>query len=102
MAADNNAEFALKKSFGIDDGELDGESPQQCFCLGYELATIDTMLHYERRSFWKPYHTVNRDRVQAACEASGRLYKFKVLNDDWGEIHVAPYTEEPGRKVRNA
>jgi len=90
MAADNNAEFALQKSFGIDHGELKGQSRQQSFCLGYELATIDTMLHYEKRSFFKPYHTVNHLRIEAACKGSGRQYKFKVLNDDWGEVHVSP------------
>ena len=48
------------------------------------------MLFYEHKSFWKPVHTQNRERIEMACEASGRQFKFKWLNDDWGEIHVAP------------
>ena len=38
------AEFGLIKSFDIDNGELDGFTPQQCFVLGYELCQIDEAL----------------------------------------------------------
>jgi len=34
-------QFSLMRFFKIDDGELDGLRPQECFVLGYELAQID-------------------------------------------------------------
>ena len=39
------ASFGLFKPFGIDHGQLDGLSAQQCFVLGYELGEIETLLH---------------------------------------------------------
>lgn len=35
-----NKEFGLIESFDIDGNQLDGLSRQDCFVLGYELASI--------------------------------------------------------------
>ena len=87
------AEFGLKKSFGIDDGELDGLSSQQCFVLGYELAQIDHLLE-GKSEIRKPVHADNRLRIEAACQDSGRAHRLTWLPGDksetWLLLEVPP------------
>lgn len=57
--------FGLKRSFGIDDGELDGIPARDCFVLGYELALWDERLA-KQLPFSMLAHAENLDRMKAA------------------------------------
>lgn len=87
------ADFRMQKSFGIDDGELDGLSPQQCFVLGYELAQLDTLLR-RPAGFNKPVHAANRARIEASCQAENREFRLDWMADDpsesWLSLTVMP------------
>lgn len=84
--------FGLVRSFDIDDGELDGLTPQRCFVLGYELALIDGELSSPDQ-FQRTIHLENKERAGRACEKAGREHKFAFLHDDasenWVQLMVA-------------
>lgn len=85
------AEFGLVKPFDIDDGQLDGLSPQQCFVLGYELAQIDALLELPH-AISRPVHAANRRRIKRSCGDSGRCYSLTWASDDvsesWMQLEV--------------
>ena len=87
------AEFGLIKSFHIDDGELDGHSPQECFVLGYELAQIDQLLK-ATSGIHQPVHPANQARIESACEDAGRPCRLVWLPGDvsesWLLLEVPP------------
>lgn len=87
------ADFGLVKTFDIDDGQLDGLSPQECFVLGYELAAIDHMLTRPHR-ISLPVHAANKDRIAKSCEASHRVWRLFWPPDDvsetWLQLDVEP------------
>ncbi len=76
--------FELVKSFQIDNGELDGLRPQDCFVLGYELAMIDHLL-LEPAPILRPVHAENRARIEASCKDACRLCQFSWMSDDASE-----------------
>ncbi len=78
------SEFGLVKSFQIDNGELNGINPQNCFVLGYELAQIDRLLK-EPSEIQRPVHADNKIRIKSACEDSNRPYKLTWLTSDISE-----------------
>ena len=78
------AEFGLVKSFGIDHGELDGVSPQQCFVLGYELAQLDALLA-AGKAIDKPVHAINQERIRKSCDDAERPYKLTWAPGDSSE-----------------
>jgi len=78
-------EFGLVFSFSIDHGELDSESPQECFVLGYELATINAMLESSRPIVNQPVHAKNKERIEQRCIASGRQFSLGWFPDDLSE-----------------
>jgi hypothetical protein len=77
-------EFGLVKSFDIDDGQLDGMSPQECFVLGYELAEIDWLLKRGKR-FKKMVHGANVQRIHSACIDAKRCYSLTWMEGDESE-----------------
>lgn len=86
------AEFGLVKSFGIDNGELDGLRPQECFVLGYELAMIDALLK-EPKGFNRPVHAHNKERIEKACRDANRPFILRWMEGDssesWMQLDVA-------------
>lgn len=78
------AEFGLIKSFDIDDGQLDGLTPQHIFVLGYELATIDWLLQ-QPAEITRNVHAANRERIEKSCKDSGRRFKLSWISFDIGE-----------------
>jgi len=84
MEAISMARFGLVKSFLIDDGQLDGRSPQECFVLGYELAQIDQLLK-ATGGIRQPVHADNRERIESACKDAGRPYRLTWLPGDVSE-----------------
>ena len=93
------AQYGLIKSFGIDDGELDNISPQQCFVLGYELAQIDQLLTHPA-AISKPVNAANRERIEAACRQSGRPCSLNWLQGDlsesWMQLEVPALSRSAG------
>lgn len=87
------AEFGLIKPFQIDNGELDGLRPQDCFVLGYELAQVDQLLK-ATAEIRQPVHADNRARIESACKDAGRPYRLTWLPGDasesWLLLEVAP------------
>ena len=87
------AEFGLVKSFHIDDGELDGLTPQECFVLGYELAQVDQLLKAPP-GIHQPVHVENKARIESACEKADRPYRLTWLSGDvseaWLLLEVSP------------
>lgn len=84
MTPTNRAEFGLVKSFCIDNGELDGLTPQECFVLGYELAQIDAELK-AGGAIRKPVHAANRERIEASCLDAKRQFALEWLPGDESE-----------------
>jgi hypothetical protein len=79
--------------FGIDDDELDGLSPQQCFVLGYELAQIATELE-SGAYINKPIHPENRDRLERFAAKRNRSVKITAFDDNWFNLKT---TDTPPR-----
>jgi hypothetical protein len=87
------AEFAMVRSFGIDDGQLDMLRPQECFVLGYELAKVDAAL--TSPAGWSGMiHADNRDRIDAYAKKLGRAVRFTWMEADrsesWMELTIEP------------
>jgi hypothetical protein len=61
--------------FGIDNGELDGFSAQECFVLGYELCQF-RVLADAGRAFTQLAHTSNRSRIEGILNRRGLEYDF--------------------------
>lgn len=91
------AEFGLIKSFQIDNGELDGLRPKDCFVLGYELAQVDQLLK-ATGPIRQPVHADNRLRIESACKAANRPYRLTWLPGDvsesWLLLEVAACEKE--------
>lgn len=85
--------FGLVKSFNIDDGQLDGLSPQQCFVLGYELSEIDRLLEADA-PIQKTINSANRERIAKACQDACREFKLSWFENDpsegWMMLNVGP------------
>lgn len=78
------SDFGLIKSFDIDDGQLDGMSPQQCFVLGYELAAVDCFLKLAPR-ISQTVHAANKERIEKACRDAGREFRLTWMEGDVSE-----------------
>lgn len=78
------ATYGLKKSFNIDNGELDQLRRNECFVLGYELGSIDELLKLPA-AFAKPVHPENQERVNKSCVDSGREFSLKWMAGDASE-----------------
>ncbi len=78
------ARYKIIKSFDIDDGELDGIPPHECFVLGYELSIVDGLIALGVE-IDRPVHAANQGRIEKSCIKSGRQYKLKWSLDDSSE-----------------
>ena len=96
------AEFGLVKSFGIDNGELDGMTPQEIFVLGYELAEVDDLVKTNLKGFRRPIHAANRERIEKSCRDAKREFVLTWMAGDtsesWMDLRVArrPSSERMG------
>lgn len=87
MAEDR--EWGLVESFGIDDGELDGLLPHECFTLG-----VEWRLFYEQllrgQAFEQTVHVRNRLRLRALCSRHARRCDVTPVDDQWVTLVVGP------------
>lgn len=92
-----DSKFSDVEPFGVDDGELDGLTPQQCFALGVEWQMVRRQAD-SPEPFERPVHSANRVRLAAVLDARGREYRMEFMADDrsesWLWLSVAP--EEDG------
>lgn len=93
----DNADFGLVRSFGIDNGELDGFRPQECFVLGYELALFADLLDDERLLYCqidRLAHIDNRERIERFCNKAGRAcvctYHPNDQSESWMTVTILP------------
>ena len=82
------AEFGSCESFGIDDGQLDDLSPQECFVLGYELSTIAQLAVSNLDRQEHTVHSHNMDRIESFLRARGRTWRWTWPEDDRSESWV--------------
>ncbi len=78
------ADFGLIKSFQIDNGELDGLRPKDCFVLGYELAQVDQLLK-ATAEIRQLVHVKNQTRIESACNDADRPCQLTWLSGDVSE-----------------
>lgn len=76
--------FHLENTFDIDDGQLDGLTPQTIFVLGYELSDISRQLS-EPTAFTRLIHAENKARIEKACKAAGRRFSLTWSDSDSSE-----------------
>lgn len=84
MSENSERDYGLVKSFGIDDGELAGNSMQECFVMGYELAQIDALVK-GTEPFSRPVHAANKDRIIKSFQDTGRKFDLKWMPEDVSE-----------------
>jgi hypothetical protein len=84
----SNAEFTIVEPFDIDNGELDGISPQNIFCMGYEFCQVRDML-VSGETISKPVHSDNASRIKRMCIRQRRLVKIDTMRDGWSWMEVA-------------
>lgn len=87
-------DFTPEFDFQIDDGQLDGLTPQQCFVMGCELKQILLIAETVDNPIGRPVRALNADRIRRACEHYGREYKLEWMRDDkaeyWMWLEIAP------------
>ena len=86
--------YELKEPFHIDDGELDGLSPQVIFCLGVEYQMIRQSLEHGE-AFERTMHVENQHRVALLLDRSNRVYRYQFMQDDPSEgwVHLTVKAE---------
>jgi hypothetical protein len=88
------ADYGLLFSFGIDDGELDNETRQECFTLGYELALVREAYCKSEEGWSGPVHQQNADRIKRACRDADRTFKLHYMPNDssesWMQLTIDP------------
>lgn len=84
------SEFGLIRSFNIDDGQLDSNTKQECFVLGYECAIVDERLK-SPMEFSQLLHAENRERVVSACIDAGRQHQVTWMDQDQSESWMMLY-----------
>jgi hypothetical protein len=84
------AEFSLAEPLDIDDGSLEGLSPQECFLLGVEWQKFRTRL-----SSGKPFTdralASNADRITKLAERSQRFVEARPATNGWVSITVGDH-----------
>lgn len=91
-----NEEYEMMEPFDIDDGELDGLRPQECFVLGVEWQMCATLAD-TGRGFSKMIHLLNLPRIEAMMKRRGLdmvaggldLDAEHATMDHWVSISVA-------------
>jgi hypothetical protein len=76
--------FGGVEPFGIDHGQLDGLSPQECFVLGVEWEMVRALAGAPE-GFGRPVHAANRGRLAALLDRRGRAYRLTHMHDDPSE-----------------
>lgn len=85
--------YGLVEPFDVDDGSLDGFSPQEIFCFGVEWEMFRQKLKDTPRSFTEQIHSANVQRLLAMCKRHERSAIRRLVGDDymdWCLLDVGP------------
>lgn len=91
--APHAATFSLVDTFDIDNGELDGLSPEQAFALGVEWAEFRRRLD-EGAEFSQPVHCANASRLLGLVGSRGMYAEYFPGDEAHG--HIVVLKEPPG------
>lgn len=83
--AEEEGNYLLLESFNIDDGQLDGLTPQTCFVLGYELSQVSRRAEADRTEWRIPIHAENQSRVATALVKRNRPHLITWMPNDLSE-----------------
>jgi hypothetical protein len=78
------AEFEHVEPFDIDDGELDGLTPQEAFVLGVEWHMVLIQSRADE-PFEMPMHSRNKDRIEALLRRMDRVFTLVYMREDVSE-----------------
>ena len=91
-----DGDFGLIERFLIDDGQLDGMSPQECFVLGYEMSIVSRLAREAPEGFEVTAHAANQERITLLLEQNERQHTWTWPTDDisesWIYLKVEPKT----------
>jgi len=82
------SDFGLIRPFAIDNGELEGMTPQQIFVLGYELAQLDHLIDKCKYGFTKMFHAANIERLELKLKSCDRGWEIRWMDSDQSEEWV--------------
>jgi hypothetical protein len=94
--SDDNGNYVLLESFGIDNGELDEMTPQECFVLGYELSQVSRRAETDRTEFRMLIHAENQARIALALVKRNRPHVITWMRNDLSEgwLEILVYQSE--------
>jgi hypothetical protein len=82
IISSENADFCLVDKFWIDNGELEGLSPQEIFVLGFEFYNILNRILWGL-PFKIQFHNENVERVKKALLKYSVPYELFDANSSW-------------------
>jgi hypothetical protein len=83
-----DADYGLVEPFDIDNGELAGLRPQDCFVLGVEWQMVHTILATGKPASM-PLHAKNASRIKRMCIRRDRAFKVVSNGDEWVWLYVS-------------
>ena len=92
-SGDDEVQFGLVAPFHIDDGELDGLSPQMCFVLGCEFQLVrscmtSALVIKEGGPFTEVVHLQNRERLTKLADLLGFATSTALADPDDPESKI--------------
>jgi hypothetical protein len=82
-------EYSIVEPFFIDNGELDGISPQEVFCLGVEWQMVAAQEESDE-AFERLLHEANATRIKRLLIRRGRKFKVTPNGPEWCMLSVEP------------
>lgn len=86
MARDAN--YNLHFDFEIDDGQLDGLTPQMMFTLGVEFGRVYQEVAEIGLDIETQIHVENLDRVQRLVDQEGWVCHVRQRDDHWVTVKL--------------
>lgn len=80
--------FNLSNRFFIDDGELNGTSPEMAFMLGVEWEMVRQEILANKTEFTRPIHSQNLDRLIKLSWSLKHIADHEVLGEGWVQLRV--------------
>lgn len=81
-------DWGLQEPFDIDNDELSGLRPQDCFALGVEWQMVADEMETGEPFGW-PIHAANSERIKRMCIRRGRKFRTKPNGEGWIWLEVA-------------
>jgi hypothetical protein len=81
----DHSKFKLTDSFYIDDGELEGITPQEIFVLGVEWEMLRATIDFGRTLENYPFHPNNKMRVEKMLQKRKAIYE---ISEDGGWLFL--------------